>query len=144
MIATRLAPTRLTYEIPASRVTSEFLRALVERRFVGRRCPSCLAVYVPPRGACPTCAVPLAESVQVGPGGVVTAYSLVAFSFEGQLLEPPYACAHVLLDGADVPLLHLVGGCAPEAVHNGLRVAPVWNDPAPTLLSVRFFRPEAA
>jgi uncharacterized OB-fold protein len=140
-VTTLVAPTRLDYRVPASRITASFLKALVERRFVGRPCPACRSVYVPPRALCPTCAVPLGAEVDVGPGGVVTAFSIVRLAFEGQLLEPPYACAHVLLVGADVPLLHLVGGCPPETVHNGLRVAPVWGDPAPTLLSLRFFRP---
>ena len=47
-----------------------------------------------------------------------------------------------MLDGADVPLLHLVGGCGPEEVRMGMRVEAVWDDtPAPTLESVRYFAP---
>jgi uncharacterized OB-fold protein len=141
-VTTLLTPTRIAFTIPASLVTTRFLDGIVEGRFVGRRCPDCAKVYVPPRGACPTCGVPLGDEVGVGPGGVVTAYCVVHIPFEGQLLTPPYACAHVLLDGADVPLLHLVGNCPPDAVRDGLRVEPVWSEtPTRTLLSLRYFQP---
>ena len=136
------APTRLTYEVFAGTITSRFLDAILEGRLEGRRCPRCEKVYVPPRGACPTCAVALEDAVQVGPSGTVTTFSVIRIPFEGQILSPPYACAHIVLDGADVPLLHIVGDCDPDAVKVGMRVTAVWADPVePTLASVRYFRP---
>ena len=33
----------------------------------------------------------------------VTTFCVVDIPFEGQLVKPPYACAHILLDGADGP-----------------------------------------
>jgi hypothetical protein len=46
------------------------------------------------------------------------------------------------LDGADVPLLHLVGGCDVQEVRMGLRVSAVWaEDIQPTLASVMYFQP---
>jgi hypothetical protein len=74
--------------------------------------------------------------------GTVTTFSVVRIPFEGQLLAPPYACAHVVLDGADVPLLHIIGECDVDLVRIGMRVEPVWASPIePTLASVRYFRP---
>lgn len=145
MSARMLAPVRLDYRVTAGTVTGRFLEAILEGRLEGRRCPACRKVYVPPRGACPTCAAPLDEVVPLTGTGVVTAFSVIRIPFEGQVLEPPYACAHVLLDGADVPLLHLVGGCDVDAVHVGMRVAAVWAETlAPTLASVRWFEPVEA
>lgn len=135
-------PTSLEYEVTAGAVTTRFLTAILDRTLVGQRCPACAKVYIPPRGSCPTCAVPTAEAVPVGPNGTVTTYSVVRIPFEGQVLEPPYACAHVVLDGADVPLLHIIGGCDVALVRIGMRVEPVWAEAlAPTLASVRYFRP---
>lgn len=137
-----LAPTKAQYIVTAGKLQQEFLGAVMRRELIGRRCPSCEKVYVPPRGSCPTCAVPCTTPVKVGPKGTVTTFSVVRFPFEGQALEPPYACAHVLLDGADVPLLHLVGDCDVDKVRMGMRVEAVWAEqPAPTLASVRYFRP---
>ena len=135
-------PTCLAYQVTAGEVTTRFLTAIMERKLVGQRCPACRKVYIPPRGSCPTCAVPTAQAVAVGPCGTVTTFSIVRLPFEGQLLDPPYACAHVVMDGADVPLLHIIGECAVEHVRIGMRVEAVWAaELAPTLASVRYFRP---
>lgn len=135
-------PTSLTYEVTAGAVTTRFLTAILQRRLVGQRCPSCHKVYIPPRGSCPTCAVPTTDPVDVGPRGTVTTFSVVRLPFEGQLLDPPYACAHVVLDGADVPLLHIIGECPVDLVRIGMRVEPVWAEIlTPTMASVRYFRP---
>ncbi len=140
---TRLrCPTRIAYRVTAGRVTQQFLEAIVQGRIVGRRCPACEKVYVPPRGSCPTCAVPTTDPVDVGPQGTVTTFSVIRIPFEGQVLEPPYACAHVLLDGADVPLLQIVGDCDVDDVRIGMRVEAVWaEDRLPTFATVRYFRP---
>ena len=135
-------PTRVSYTVRAGAVTRAFLGALAERRLVGRRCPACEHVFVPPRGSCPTCAVALGEPVEVASVGTVTAFSVIRMPFEGQQLEPPYACAHVLLDGADVPLLHIVGEQDVGELRVGLRVEAVWAEVIePTLASIRYFRP---
>jgi len=136
------SPVRIEYEVAAGTVTSRFLDGILEGRLEGRRCPSCEKVYIPPRGSCPTCAVPTSEPVDVGPRGTVTTFSVIRIPFEGQVLTPPYACAHVLLDGADVPLLHIVGECDVDEIRMGMRVETVWADELkPTLESVRYFRP---
>jgi uncharacterized protein len=136
-------PTKLSYLVHAGPTTEAFLHHVLEDRLVGRRCPDCTKVYIPPRGACPTCAVPLAEEVELPPVGVVTTFSVICIPFEGQRLTPPYACAHVLLDGADVPLLHIVGGCDVDDVHTGMRVTAVWSeDREPTLGRLHYFRPD--
>lgn len=135
-------PVRVDYTVHAGGVTSRFLTHVLRRELVGLRCPDCRKVYVPPRSICPTCAAACTEEVPVGPRGTVTTFSVVRFPFEGQRLEPPYACAHVLLDGADVPLLHIVGECDVDTVRMGLRVEPVWSEvPEPSLTSVRYYRP---
>ncbi len=136
------SPTTLRYEVTAGTVTTRFLAGILEKRLIGQRCPACRKVYLPPRGACPTCAVPTTDAVEVGPRGTITTYSVVRFPFEGQVLAPPYACVHVVLDGADVPLLHIVGECDVDRIRIGMRVEAVWAETiAPTLASVRYFRP---
>jgi uncharacterized OB-fold protein len=136
------APVRVRYTVTAGRVTAQFLDALLERRLEGRRCPACEKVFCPPRGSCPTCAEPCRDPVEVGPRGTVTTFSVIRIPFEGQMVPPPYACAHILLDGTDVPMLHIVGDCGVDAVRIGMRVEAVWAEEVlPTLASVRYFRP---
>ncbi len=136
-------PVRLEDTVRAGQSLSRFLSGLVEGRIVGRRCPGCAKVYVPPRGACPTCALPPGEDVLVADTGTVTTFCVVNVPFEGQAIKLPYVYASVLLDGADIPLLHLVDTPAPEA-RMGMRVKAEWAPPEdrrPTLESIRWFRP---
>jgi uncharacterized OB-fold protein len=134
-------PVRLEYTVDAGRTLSRFLAGLVEGRILGRRCPGCNKVYVPPRGACPTCALPAGEEVAVSDTGTVTTFCIVNVPFEGQTMKLPYVYASVLLDGADIPLLHLVNAPAEEA-RMGMRVKAEWAPPAerkPTLESIKWF-----
>ncbi|MDX6328808.1 MAG: uncharacterized protein QOI83_1191 [Streptomycetaceae bacterium] len=70
-------PARLDYSYAPGRAQSRYLTALAGRRTLGERCPSCHKVYVPPRGACPTCGVATDEQVEVGPRGTVTTFCIV-------------------------------------------------------------------
>ncbi|MFE7074892.1 Zn-ribbon domain-containing OB-fold protein [Streptomyces sp. NPDC057620] len=123
-----VAPARLDYTYSPGRAQSAYLHALAERRVVGERCPSCRKVYVPPRGACPTCGVATSERVEVGPRGTVTTYCIVNIKAKNLDIEVPYVYAHIALDGADLALHGRIGGIPYDQVRMGLRVEPVWSD----------------
>jgi len=127
--ATMIAPISLRYTHSASAEESRYLRALAEGKILGQRCPSCGKVYVPPRGACPTCGVPTATDVELPDTGTVTTFCVVNVPFQGQRVPVPYVAASVLLDGADIPFQHLILGCAPEDVRMGMRVRAAWKPP---------------
>jgi uncharacterized OB-fold protein len=120
-------PIRLHYRHTTSAEEDRYLRALAEGRLIGQRCPVCRKVYVPPR-VCPADGVPPDEVVPLPDRGTVTTFCVVNVPFAGQRLEPPYVVAQVLLDGADIPMSHLILGVPAEQVRMGLRVAAVWRD----------------
>jgi uncharacterized OB-fold protein len=120
-------PARLEYTYAPGRAQTRHLAALAERRTVGERCPSCRKVYVPPRGACPTCGVATGEQVEVGPRGTVTTYCIVNIKAKGLDIEVPYVYAHIALDGAGLALHGRIGGIPYDQVRMGLRVEPVWT-----------------
>ncbi|MGG2464996.1 Zn-ribbon domain-containing OB-fold protein [Streptomyces sp. RGM 3693] len=124
------APARLDYTYAPGRTQSRYLQALAERKTVGERCPACRKVYVPPRGACPTCGVATGEPVEVGPRGTVTTYCIVNIKARNLDIEVPYVYAHIALDGADLALHARIGGIPYDQVRMGLRVEPVWTDGA--------------
>ncbi|MFB7499687.1 Zn-ribbon domain-containing OB-fold protein [Streptomyces sp. NPDC056161] len=125
-----VAPARLDYTYTPGRAQSAYIEALAEHRTVGERCPSCRKVYVPPRGACPTCGVATAEQVEVGPRGTVTTYCIVNIKARNLDIEVPYVYAHIALDGAGLALHGRIGGIPYDRVRMGLRVEPVWTEGA--------------
>ncbi|KPI20959.1 protein of unknown function DUF35 [Actinobacteria bacterium OK074] len=125
-----VAPARLDYTYTPGRAQTAYINALTERRTVGERCPSCRKVYVPPRGACPTCGVATEEQVEVGPRGTVTTFCIVNIKARNLDIEVPYVYAHIALDGADLALHGRIGGIPYDRVRMGLRVEPVWTEGA--------------
>ncbi|CDR15283.1 Zn-ribbon domain-containing OB-fold protein [Streptomyces iranensis] len=123
-----VAPARLDYTYAPGRAQSRYLKALAGRATYGERCPSCRKVYVPPRGACPTCGVATAEQVEVGPRGTVTTFCIVNIKARNLDIEVPYVYAHIALDGADLALHARIGGIPYDEVRMGLRVEPVWSE----------------
>ncbi len=123
-----VASARLDYAYSPGRAQSAYLHALAERKTVGERCPACHKVYVPPRGACPTCGLATTERVEVGPRGTVTTYCIVNIKAKNLDIEVPYVYAHIALDGADLALHARIAGIPYDEVRMGLRVEPVWTE----------------
>ncbi|MBI2244804.1 MAG: OB-fold domain-containing protein [Nocardioides sp.] len=122
-----ITPVSLDYLYAASPEESAFYRGLNEGRIVGQRCPACQKVYVPPRSACPSDGTPTAEEVEVAQTGTITTFCVVNVPFLGQKITPPYVSAYVLLDGADIAVLHLILGVPADEVRMGMRVKAVWK-----------------
>ncbi|MEU6840236.1 OB-fold domain-containing protein [Streptomyces sp. NPDC046716] len=123
-----VAEARLDYTYSPGGAQSRYINALADNRTVGERCPSCRKVYVPPRGACPTCGVATTDQVEVGPAGTVTTYCIVNVKAKNLDIELPYVYAHIALDGADLALHGRIGGIPYDQVRMGLRVEPVWSE----------------
>jgi uncharacterized protein len=139
-----ITPVNLHYTHSASPTEDPFLRGLMEGRLIAQRCPACEKVYFPPRPACPTDGVPTTDQIELADRGTVTTYCVVNVPFLGQRIPPPYVSAYVLLDGADIPFLHLLLGVAPEDVRMGMRVEAVWKpreDWGPTMQNIDHFKP---
>jgi uncharacterized OB-fold protein len=136
------SPVRLEYTVTAGKHLTHYLKGFAVKEIRGGRCPKCEKVYLPPRGSCPTCGVPADEGVLVKDTGTVTTFCIIRIPFDAEPFPPPYAAVAVLLDGADMPIFHLLRGIAPEDVRMGMRVKAVWaEDLKPTASSVKWFEP---
>ncbi|WP_028644371.1 Zn-ribbon domain-containing OB-fold protein [Nocardioides sp. URHA0020] len=122
-----IVPVSLDYQYAASPEESAFYRGLNAGRILGQRCPTCQKVYVPPRSACPADGTPTAEEVELSQTGTITTFCIVNVPFLGQKIIPPYVSAYVLLDGADIAILHLILGVPADEVRMGMRVRAVWK-----------------
>jgi uncharacterized OB-fold protein len=127
LVTMMTTPINLRYQHTVSPGESRYLHALAEGRLIGQRCPVCHKVYIPPRGACPTDGVPTTDEVELPDRGTVTTFCIVNVPFPGQRVPPPYVAAYVLLDGADIPIQHLILGCDAGEVRMGMRVEAVWK-----------------
>ena len=136
-------PAALEYTFTAGVATTRFLSGVQQKKLLGERAPGG-KVYIPSRGADPQLGVPTSEQVELPHVGTLTSFCVVNVAFYGSGMEIPYTSGLILLDGADLPIMHLIQECPVEDVRIGMRVEAVWVDDAdlkPTLESIRYFRP---
>ena len=122
-----ISPSSLAVQHTASRPESIFLRALKEGTLLGARSGDNGKVYFPPREADPATGKELDQFVELPDTGTVTTFAIINIPFAGQKIKPPYVAAYVLLDGADIPFLHLVTEIDAADVRMGMRVQAVWK-----------------
>jgi uncharacterized OB-fold protein len=145
MPGTLRAPLKVEFDYTRSLgpVLSRFMTGLRDRTILGSR-GSDGRVAVPPLEYDPVSHQPTSDLVPVGPGGTVTTWTWVSEPVDGQPFDRPFAFALVLLDGADVPMLHAVDAPSPDAMHTGMRVTAAWADDPQGHIRDLWFVPEAA
>ena len=137
-------PARLDYEFTAGEASSRFLKGITQKKIIGQRANETSRVYVPPRGADPELGATTPIEVEVAQVGTVTSFCMVNVAFYGSVMELPYTSALILLDGADLSIMHLIQEIPADEVRIGMRVEAVWRDDAdiePTLESIKWFKP---
>jgi uncharacterized protein len=122
-----VVPSSIEIQHTASLPESTFLRALAEGKLLGARTGKTGKVYFPPKEADPATGHELHEFVELADKGTVTTFAVINIPFAGQRIKPPYVAAYVLLDGADIPFLHLVTEIDASEVRMGMRVEAVWK-----------------
>jgi uncharacterized OB-fold protein len=122
-----VTPVSLTIQHSASHEESAYLRAIAKGRLLGAKTGEKGKVYFPPHGADPATGLPTTDFVELPDKGTVTTFAIINIPFAGQRIKPPYVAAYVLLDGADIPFLHLVTEIDPADVRMGMRVQAVWK-----------------
>lgn len=139
-----VTPIQLQIQHTASHEESAYLRALAQGTLLGARTPGTGPVYFPPHGADPATGLPTTEFVELPDKGTVTTFAIINIPFVGQRIKPPYVAAYVLLDGADIPFLHLVSEIDAAQVRMGIRVQAVWKpreDWGLGIDNIEYFRP---
>ncbi|OBG37602.1 Zn-ribbon domain-containing OB-fold protein [Mycobacterium sp. E3198] len=122
-----VTPISLTIQHTASHEESAYLRAIAEGKLLGARTGEKGKVYFPPHGADPATGLPTTDFVELPDKGTVTTFAIINIPFQGQRIKPPYVAAYVLLDGSDIPFLHLVADIDAHEVRMGMRVEAVWR-----------------
>lgn len=139
-----VTPTEIEIQHSASPVESAYLRALQDGKLLGARTGENGKVYFPAREADPATGLSLDNLVELPDQGTVTTFAIINIPFAGQRIKPPYVAAYVLLDGADIPFLHLVADIDAHEVRMGMRVQAVWQPQEEWGLgidNIEYFRP---
>jgi len=139
-----LCPSSVDYDYTCGEAATRYLLGVEQKHFLGQKAAEDALVYTPPRGTDPGSGRPTSVDVEVGPNGTVTTYCVVNIPFAGQAVECPYVQAHILLDGADISIFHLLQEVDAADVHAGMRVEPVWvpeSEMGPTMESIAYYRP---
>ncbi|MBS1692035.1 MAG: OB-fold domain-containing protein [Actinobacteria bacterium] len=129
-----VVPTSIEIQHTASHPESVYLRGLQEGKLVGARATGPGEngtekgkVYFPARETDPATGQSATEFVELPDTGTVTTFAIINIPFAGQRITPPYVAAYVLLDGADIPFLHLIQEIDADQVRMGMRVQAVWK-----------------
>lgn len=142
-LVTLITPVSLTVRHAATEEESWYLEGLRNGKLLGGKVATG-EVYFPPRQASPADGSRTESRVELPDTGTVTTFCIVNVPFLGQQIKPPYVAAYVLLDGADIPFLHLILDCPAEEVRMGMRVKAVWRPEAEwdhTLRNISHFAP---
>ena len=137
-------PVRLEYKVFPGFHQTAYLEGLKNGKFIGGKCKVSGKVYVPPRGADPVSGLPTDEYVDMPDVGILTSFTVVRIPFEGQMLKPPYCFGAIVLDGADMPVYHLISGVPHDEIRMGMRVRAKWKPKAEwehSLENVLYFEP---
>jgi uncharacterized protein len=126
-VTIQVTPSAIEIQHTASLPETAFLKALQDGKLLGARTGADGKVYFPPKEADPATGLELDQFVELVDRGTVTTFAIINIPFPGQRIKPPYVAAYVLLDGADIPFLHLVTEIDPAEVRMGLRVEAVWK-----------------
>ena len=131
-VTVQVSPSFIEIQHTASLPETTFLKALEEGKLLGGRTKKGRdgnpgKVYFPPKEADPATGLELDEFIELPDQGTVTTFAIINIPFPGQRIKPPYVAAYVLLDGADIPFLHLVTEIDPADVRMGMRVQAVWK-----------------
>lgn len=124
----------LPYTWSTGPTLARFLEGLKEGKILATRCPQCRRVLVPARHFCPRCFVDTDEWLELPDRGRLRTYTIVNYAYAGQPKPPPYVIGIIDLEGADVGLVHFVGGidlsdldAAARRLRPGLPLKAVWQ-----------------
>jgi uncharacterized OB-fold protein len=139
-------PSRITipFNYAAGAVASRFFVELRDHgKILGRRCPQCTRVLVPPRKFCIRCFVPTSQWVEAEPTGTLVNFTVVQKTEAHHPRKAPFAYGVIRLDGADTDLVHFLGEMNLEQIYPGMKLRVVFREKrVGSILDIAYFKPD--
>jgi len=134
------------YAWDAGVAIGRYLQELKAGRLIGRQCPQCRQVLIPPRMVCESCFYPTSHWVELEDTGTVLTFSRCYITWDMIELEKPQMPAVIEIDGASpgMGIMHMLGEVDPDALEIGMRVQAVWKPPEEregAITDIQYFRP---
>jgi uncharacterized OB-fold protein len=134
----------IPFNYAAGAIASRFFVELRDhRKILGKRCPQCTRVIVPPQKFCLHCFTATYEWVEVGPTGTLVNFTVVQKSEAHHPRKAPFAYGVIQLDGADSNLVHFLGEINLDHIQLGMRLQAVFKEErVGNILDIAYFKPE--
>jgi hypothetical protein len=134
------------YAWDAGIAVGRYLQELKKGHLVGRSCPECGQVLIPPRMFCESCFYPTDRWVTLADTGTVMTFSRCYITWDMVQLEHPQMPAVIAIDGASpgMGIMHMLGEVDPDALEIGMRVQAVWKPPEErrgAITDIAYFKP---
>ncbi len=134
------------YAWDAGVAIGRYLQGLKAGELIGRHCPQCDRVLIPPRMFCESCFCATDRWVQLQDTGTVVTFSRCYVTWDMVKLEDPQIPAVIAIDGASagMGIMHILGEVDPDALEFGMRVQAVWKPPEErcgAITDIAYFRP---
>ena len=134
------------YAWDAGVAVGRYLQELKKGCLVGRSCPECGQVLVPPRMFCESCFCPTDRWVTLADTGTVITFSRCYITWDMVQLDHPEMPAVIGIDGASpgMGIMHMLGEVDPDALEIGMRVQAVWRPPEDrrgAITDIAYFKP---
>ena len=134
------------YAWDAGVAISRYLQEFKAGKLIGRSCPECSRVLVPPRMFCESCFCPTDDWVTLEDTGTVLTFSRCYITWDLVQLEEPQMPAVIEIDGASpgMGIMHMLGEVDPEALVIGMRVRAVWkpaDERTGSVTDIAYFKP---
>lgn len=119
----------LPFSYSAGRTASRFFVELRDhQRIMGKKCPRCHRVIVPPQLLCNACFVETDQWVEVGTEGTLATFTVVYHAGSHHPKKTPLAYGVIKLDGADTSLVHFLEETDVDQIRHGMRVRAVFAE----------------
>ena len=122
-------PYDIMYRHSYGRVSS-FFEGLLEKKFMGTKCPTCGDVFFPPRVHCwrPSCRLKETQWLELPKTGILHSFTILGFAATAFLPDLPFVLGYVRVDGANTLIASRILEVDPLDVHPDLKVKAKFVD----------------
>jgi len=109
---------------------SPFFQGLLDKKFLGTKCPQCGDVFFPPRVHCwrPACRLKETQWIEMPQTGILHSFTILGFAATAFLPDLPFVLGYVRVEGANTLIASRILEVDPLDVHPDMKVKAEFVD----------------